>query len=110
MMEKLNKQETADRFYNMTNEYGVLDHSRSGGGHDRYYLGKEDSRKPLFLACSRAGWMCVYFDKEEKNILESNGYSCEQVDAESVKWDYRTRVNVEDFAVFLKLVQDHLGR
>ena len=109
-MKKLTKQETADLFYDLASKYGVLDHSNSGGIHDRYYLGKEDSRKPLLLACSRVGWMCIYFDKEEKNGLERNGYSCEQVDADSVKWDYRTRVNAEDFDTFLRLVKEHLGR
>lgn len=109
-MGKLNKQETADRFYNMSNEYEVLDHSKSGGGHDRFRLGKEGTAKPLFLACSRAGWMRLYIDKEEKKLLESNGFRCEQTTYKDEKYDYRARVNTEDFDDFLKLVRDHLGR
>ena len=59
---KLDRKETVESFHKLTTKYGVLDHSKSGGGHDRFYLGKEGHRKPMFLACSRAGWMCIYCD------------------------------------------------
>ena len=108
-MKKQTKKETAELFNNMAKKYGVLDASRSGGGHDRYRLGKEGPKKALFLACSRAGWMCIYIDKNEKCLLENNGFLCEPT-RDDEDYDYRTRVNAEDFDVFIKLVQKHLGR
>ena len=108
-MKKLSKNETIKTFYRMAKEYGVLDSSKSGGGHDRFRLGKVGSRKALFLACSRVGWMCVYIDKNEKNYLENNGFPCEPTSGDE-NYEYKTRVDDNYFGVFLKLVQIHLGR
>lgn len=107
-MESMTKQETTTTFRNMANDYNVLDRSKSDRVHDRSYLGKEDAKKAMFLACSRVGWMCVYFDKEEKALLESNGFVCEE-DTKS-NWDYRAHIDAKDFDAFLRLVRDHLGR
>ena len=108
-MKKPSVDETVETFSSLTKEYGVLDSSKSGGGHNRFRLGKEGSEKALFLACSRAGWMRVYIDKGEKALLENNGFPCEPT-RDDEGYDYRTRVNSEDFDFFLKLVQKHLGR
>ena len=107
-MKHLSKSETVETFYNLTKEYGVLDNAKSGGGHDRFRLGKEGSKKALFLACSRVGWMCVYIDKAEKDLLENNGFPCESTSGDE-NYNYRTRINVDDFGIFLKLVKKHLG-
>lgn len=107
---KLNRKETAENFQKLTTKYGVLDHSKSGGGHDRFYLGKEGRGKPMFLACSRVGWMCVYCDLSEKVILENNGFECAQNTSNNDNYEYRVHVDFEDFDKFLKLVQGHLGR
>ena len=61
-MGKITKQETVKKFADLAREHNVLDYSKSGGDHDRFYLGKSGANKPLFLACSRVGWMCVYVD------------------------------------------------
>ena len=109
IVKKQSVDETVETFGSLTKEYGVLDSSKSGGGHNRFRLGKEGREKALFLACSRAGWMRVYVDKGEKALLENNGFPCEPT-RDDADYDYRTRVNAEDFEVFLKLVQKHLGR
>ena len=107
-MKPSKKQETTELFREMASEYNVLDHSKSDKSHDRSYLGKEGSQKALFLACSRVGKICVYFDKSEKPLLDNNGFTCEV--NPSSGWDYRTYVDSKDFEAFLKLVQSHLGR
>lgn len=108
-MKKLSVNETVEAFSGLAKKYGVLDSSKSGGGHDRFRLGKEGRGKAQFLACSRAGWIRVYVDKGEKALLEGNGFPCEPT-RDDEKYEYRTRVNKEDFDVFLALVQKHLGR
>ena len=107
---KLDRKETIESFHKLTTKYGVLDHSKSGGGHDRFYLGKEGRGKPMFLACSRVGWMCIYCDLSEKVILENNGFKCVQNTSNDDNYEYRAHVDFEDFDKFLKLVQGHLGR
>lgn len=100
IVKKLSKQETAETFNSLTKEYGVLDSSKSGGGHDRFRLGKEGASKPLFLACSRVGWMCVYVEGNEKMLLENNGFPCTPT-RDDEDYEYKTRVNAEDFEEFL---------
>ena len=108
-VKKASVKETVEAFSSLSKEYGVLDSSKSGGGHNRFRLGKVGREKALFLVCSRAGWMRVYIDKGEKALLENNGFPCEPT-RDDENYDYRARVNAEDFEVFLKLVQKHLGR
>ena len=105
----LSKTETVKAFSSLAKNYGVLDEAKSGGGHDRFRLGKERQSKPLFLVCSRVGWMCVYIDENEKIVLENNGFPCVST-RDDENYDYRTRVNAADFDAFLKIVQKHLGR
>ena len=107
---KLNRKETAEAFQKLTTNYGVLDHSKSGGTHDRFYLGKEGGGKPKFLACSRAGWMCIYCDMSEKVILDNNGFKCAKNTPNNGNYEYRIHVDFEDFNKFLKHVQGHLER
>ena len=107
---KLSQPETTETFESLAKKYTVLDHSRLFGGHDRFYLGKEGRDKSMFLACSRVGWMCVYFDWNEKVFLESNGFICEPANPKRDKYDYKTHIDVEDFDAFLELVQKHLDR
>ena len=45
---KPDRKETVENFHKLTTKYGVLDLSKSGGGHDRFYLGKEGHRKRCF--------------------------------------------------------------
>ena len=52
--------------------------------------------------------MCVYIDKAEKGLLENNGFPCESTSGDE-NYNYKTRVNVDDFGIFLKLVKKHLG-
>ena len=109
-MEKLTKQETAKRFADLAREHNVLDHSKSGGGHDRFYLGKTGTNKPMFLACSRVGWMCIYVSSTEKQLLLNNGFPCDQVASSDEGYAYRTRVNVDEFETFLNIVKEYLKR
>lgn len=109
-MGKLTKQETVKIFTVLAREHNVLDYLKSGGGHDRFYLGKRGASKPLFLACSRVGWLCVYVDSTEKQLLLNNGFACEQVTSSDEGYAYRTRVNVDEFETFLNIVKEYLKR
>ena len=100
--------ETAETIYSLANEYGVLDDKNTKTDHKRFYLGKESHEKSQFLVCARAGWLCVYFNSNEKMVLENNGFPCEP--AKDKTYHFKTRVNAEDFDEFLKIVQKHLGR
>lgn len=108
-MDKLTKQETVERFRKLSEKYGVLDYLKSGGTHDRFYLGKLGPCKPLFLACSRVGWVCVYIDKPEMTLLSNNGFQCETVASDDERYEYKTRVDAEKFDCFLKLVNGYLN-
>ena len=110
LKEKPSKSETTETFANLAKTYGVLDRFTTDDVHDRFRLGKEGGSKPLFLACSRVGWMCVYFDWNEKVLLESKGFSCQPANADKDKYDYKAHINAEDFDTFLEIVQKHLGR
>ena len=109
-MNKLSKSETAALFNEMARKYGVLDHTKSGGGHDRTYLGKTGNNKALFLACSRVNWMCVYLDATEKVLLVNNGFGCEPISSGDEPYEYRCHVNVSDFDLFLSIVKKYMGR
>lgn len=109
-MEKLTKQETVSLFKNLAEQHGVLDQSKSGGGHERFRLGKVGKNKPLFLACSRVGWMCVYVDKTESALLNQNGFVCEAIPSNDEPYDYRAHISASDFDKFLDMVQKYLGR
>lgn len=105
-MDKLTKQETADNFRKLSEKYGVLDYYKSGSAYERFYLGKLGPCKPLFLAYSRAGWVCVYIDKTEKVLLVNNGFPCERVTSGDERYEYKSHIDYKDFDAFLKLVKD----
>ena len=108
-MDKLTKQETADYFRRLAEKYAVLDYSKSGGGHDRFYIGKIGMGKPLFLACSRVGWVCVYVDQPEKVLLANKGFQYEKVLSDDERYEYRVRVDADCFDSFFKAVGDYLN-
>ena len=108
-MEKLSRQETADYFRRLAEKYSVLDYFKSGGGHDRFYIGKIGMGKPLFLACSRVGWVCVYVDQPEKVYLVNKGFQFEKVLSDDERYEYRVRVDADSFDSFLKAVRDYLN-
>lgn len=109
-MGKLTKQETVALFDSLAKKYGVLDQSKSGGGHDRFRLGKEGKSKSMFLACSRVGWMCVYVDSTEKVLLENNGFPCKSISSGDELYDFRCRIDSESFTRFFEIVKEYLNR
>ena len=109
-MEKLTKQETVVLFDSLAKKYGVLDQAKSGGGHDRFRLGKDGNSKSLFLACSRVGWMCVYVDSTEKVLLENNGFTCKSITSGDELYEFRCRINADDFERFFEVVKEYLNR
>ena len=107
-MDKLTKQETYTMFSNLAKQYGVLDHKHSNAGHDRVYLGKADSNKALFLACSRVNKMCIYIDSPEKTLLSQNGFICVPETAKTVSYEYKCYIETNDFEPFFKAVKNYL--
>lgn len=108
-MAKLTKLETVEYFRKLSDKYKVLDYSKTCGSHDRFYIGKMGTCKPLFLACSRVGWVCVYVDKPEKVLLTNNGFICEKVTSGDERYEYKAHIDSEQFVPFLKIVGDYLN-
>ena len=108
----LTKTETAALFKTLGNKYGLIDHVNpgEGKGHDYYYIGKVGSKKALFKACSRVNWMCLYFDKPEKALISNNGFTCEQVQSSDESYDYKARIERDEFEKILHIIQTYLGR
>lgn len=104
------RQQTTDLFVKLAEKYSVLDYQKSDGENDRFYLGKLGDSKALFLVCPRIGRICVYFDKNERNLLTKNGFTLYEVNPSEESYDYKSYVYADRYDSFLKAVQKYLGR
>lgn len=104
-----NKVETFRTFESIAESYGVCDMVTRGGTHERLRLGKTGKDKARFLACSRKGWICLYYDERDRYWM--NGICPDETRVLSDEsYDYRCRVEPEQFELLLQKIADVLGR
>ena len=103
-----NKQEVFQLFEDKADAFGVCDMVTRDGTHERLRMGKEGRKKARFLACSRDGWICLYYDARDKYWMND---ICpdETPVVNDESYDYRCRVEPEQFEDLLQKIADILG-
>ena len=104
-----NSDDTFRAFSALSKYYDVNDAIKSGGGHNRIRIGKDGMSKATFLGCSRVGWICLYYDKQEKKLVDKLGFKSEPASSDE-SYDYRAHVDFNDFDRLLKNIKTYLNR
>ena len=104
----MNTAETYELFESIADSYGVCDMATQDGVHYRVRMGKKGKEKARFLACSRDGWMCLYYDYKDRGWINSIcGNETAVVNDES--YDFRCRVEPEQFNALITKTAEILG-
>lgn len=76
--------------------------------HNRMILGKFESSNALFSICSKVGWALLYYNKNEKNIIDLLNIDSKVVNNDE-PYDYCCRVAYSDFDRVIKAISIYLG-
>lgn len=106
----MNRKETFIYFKNIAESHGVCDHTSFSNTHERIYMGKTDRRKSRFLGCSRVGWICLYFSGTDKKWIDDICTNAAISAKDETGFDYRIRVEINEFEHLLSTIAEVLGR
>ena len=107
---KQTKEDTFNEFCQIAESYGVCDSMKNGGGHNRIRMGRDGNAKPRFLGCSRNGYMKIYYDKVDKETIETLNVQNISFAGKDEPYDLRCDLFPNDFTAFLSNVSQKLGR